>query len=72
MSKYTVVIPRVQSTKKEFSSLRSAKAYARSLPRGQCIDDLAIVTDGYPGRYMRIGENGRFSYACAPESWKNA
>ena len=72
MSKYTVVVPRDQSTKQEFSSLRTAKAYARSLPRGQFNDDLAIVTDGFPGRYIRIGEDGRFSYACAPECWKHA
>lgn len=73
MSKYIVVIPSDQSTRQHFSSLRSAKKYARSLPRGPFVDDLALVSDTrVPGRYIRINDTGRFMYTHAPESWKNA
>lgn len=73
MTTYVVVIPANQSTKREFSSLRGAKRYARSLARGTFMDDRAIIQEsGFSSRFARIKENGHLDYTSCPDSWRRA
>ena len=78
---YSVVIPSIQSTKKEFPSLRKAKKYCvellEELPNMPdqpypSIDSLPIVYQtGRPARYIRLMLNRRYDYTNAPPSWKS-
>lgn len=65
MTKYQVTRPENQSTRREFSNMRKAKKYARTLGAGAVISEIAS-----PWRYASINLDLTLNCLHCPESWR--